>query len=680
MNPDDWRTPAFRQNMINKIEELIQQFQTPMTRNATDMENHVYTRAKSRDEYIGYITKVLMFIKSNKKNPPGEMVQGTNNINPVVQQKGMQDPIGALQSLARQGTGNNNMGMQGPGPNPSNINQQIGPGGNIASNLLQSLNKMNPGQPVNIQQALQNKITGINMLQNQQLNLTQMGQMQNMQSNSMMNPMNQGNMPQQMGPQLGNQQQQMGVQQMGSNQIQHNMQMKNQISGHQLGNQINPGMQSMMQPQQSASQQQHQHMNQMNATQINVNQMSQQLAHMQRKPVDMMNANYPGQRNMTPNQFLNQSPSPSVPSPGGLSAPGSNQMVPSPALVPSPNPQHAMLGGQRSIAMAPSPSSSLNTPAGIIGGTTHSPVQDEQISQACREKIQKLRKYIEPLNRTILKLTNDGYTEKTIKMKRLLEILTNPSIVTNLETLRKCEQVLEKMDLERRMEASVGPAIPSTMSEFKFLSPLFEAVRSLLQTPTPNHTLHRTFGPCLQSLFGPEIKNLPPPLKRQKIEETPSEIPDVLQGEIARLDQRFKISLDPTQQNGSKCIQLICWLDDKHLPCVPPVLITVPADYPTVPPKCVLTSHEYTTPYLNSVQKALDARLAKLPRRYSVSQILDNWEMSVRKACAPSKIQKVEELNTTSSAMTGTTKTTTSTTNASLTNGLSTNLINSIAS
>lgn len=38
-----------------------------------------------------------------------------------------------------------------------------------------------------------------------------------------------------------------------------------------------------------------------------------------------------------------------------------------------------------------------------------------------------------------------------------------------------------------------------------------------------------------------ENRNLPPPLKKQKIEESPSEIPDVLQGEIARLDQRFKV-------------------------------------------------------------------------------------------------------------------------------------------
>jgi hypothetical protein len=34
---------------------------------------------------------------------------------------------------------------------------------------------------------------------------------------------------------------------------------------------------------------------------------------------------------------------------------------------------------------------------------------------------------------------------------------------------------------------------------------------------------------------------LPPPLKKKKVEEMPNDIPDVLQGEIARLDQRFKV-------------------------------------------------------------------------------------------------------------------------------------------
>lgn len=36
-------------------------------------------------------------------------------------------------------------------------------------------------------------------------------------------------------------------------------------------------------------------------------------------------------------------------------------------------------------------------------------------------------------------------------------------------------------------------------------------------------------------------RDLPPPLKKQKVEEQPSDIPEVLQGEIARLDQRFKV-------------------------------------------------------------------------------------------------------------------------------------------
>lgn len=35
---------------------------------------------------------------------------------------------------------------------------------------------------------------------------------------------------------------------------------------------------------------------------------------------------------------------------------------------------------------------------------------------------------------------------------------------------------------------------------------------------------------------------MPPPLKKQKIEEPTPDIPDILQGEIARLDSRFKVT------------------------------------------------------------------------------------------------------------------------------------------
>lgn len=110
----------------------------------------------------------------------------------------------------------------------------------------------------------------------------------------------------------------------------------------QMGNQIGVPMNTGMQPGPQT-------INQMGPGQIGPGQMAQQMGHIQRKPVEMMNAGFPGPRNVTPNQFLRQSPSPSAPSPASLGAPLSNQMVPSPALVPSPSPQHPMMAGQRSI-------------------------------------------------------------------------------------------------------------------------------------------------------------------------------------------------------------------------------------------------------------------------------------------------------------------------------------------
>ncbi|XP_023245576.1 mediator of RNA polymerase II transcription subunit 15-like [Copidosoma floridanum] len=663
-DPNSWRTPTFRQSMIAKIEENIQKFQMPIVKNATDMENHVFMKAKTKEDYLNFIARLVLHITQlNNKKPAGTMAP--NNATVGVQQ-GMPDPIGALQTLARQGTGNNtNMTMQVPVQNSQNMVPQQAQGPTTNPNLLQTLNQQ-PGQPMSMP-VMHNKMPG-------QPGCPPMGPMQNMQTNPMMaqmNQMNQANMGQRMGPQPGQQLgvPQINVAQMGPNQMQVIQvkcnQLQNQMGGHQLGGPMSTGMQAP--PQQ-------QHMNQLNPAQIAANQLAQaQLGHMQRKPVDMMTSGFPGPRNVTPNQFLRQSPSPSAPSPGGIGVSTStSQMVASPALVGSPNPQHMLATAQRPITMAPSPSSSLNTPAGALGATP-SPLQDDQISQACKEKIQKLRKFIDPLNKMIIKLTNEGYTEKISKVKKLLEILTNPSSVTKLDVLQKCEVVLEKMEL-KKFETTTGPQIPSSLKEHYFLTPLLEVVNTILQNPVANHTLHRTFSPCVEALFGPEIKDLPPKPKRRKVEEPTSEIPDVLQGEIARLDQRFKVSLDPAQQSGSKCIQLICWLDDKHLPCVPPVLVIVPMDYPKVPPKCVLASHEYATPYLSAVQNALDARLDKLPKQFSISQLLDTWETSVRQASAPKfcQQQKLELLEHVTLADTSTTVTATTTTAVTTTTVLST--------
>lgn len=143
----------------------------------------------------------------------------------------------------------------------------------------------------------------------------------------------------------------------------------------------------------------------------------------------------------------------------------------------------------------------------------------------------------------------------------------------------------------------------------------------------------------------PLFRNMPPPEKRPRLsleDTTPTTgpiIPHTMQGEIARLDQKFKVSIDTTVQPGSKTLKLICCLDDKHLPCVPPVTVSIPEDYPDSAPNCNIIELEYSaSPFLTSVQKALTARISKLPPQYSLSHLLDTWEMSVRQACSPNSV------------------------------------------
>merc|ERR550525_1537784 len=103
-----------------------------------------------------------------------------------------------------------------------------------------------------------------------------------------------------------------------------------------------------------------------------------------------------------------------------------------------------------------------------------------------------------------------------------------------------------------------------------------------------NHTLQTTFGGPLEAIYGTEI-TLPPLPKKRKLEEEEeedgddqddeSEVPDVVQGEIARLQRHFKVTLDPSAASGG-AVSLICHMEDANLPSVPPISVTLPASYP----------------------------------------------------------------------------------------------------
>lgn len=152
--------------------------------------------------------------------------------------------------------------------------------------------------------------------------------------------------------------------------------------------------------------------------------------------------------------------------------------------------------------MAPSPSSTnLNTPG--QAGAVPSPLNPQE-EQLYREKYRQLTKYIEPLRRMVARIGNDD--EKLLKMNKLLEILCNPNQRIPLETLTKCEIALEKMDLKSYSMPSSNSIFGAGSKEHPMSNALLEAVSSNLQSPISNHTLQRTFRPCLEALFGPDIK------------------------------------------------------------------------------------------------------------------------------------------------------------------------------
>lgn len=233
-------------------------------------------------------------------------------------------------------------------------------------------------------------------------------------------------------------------------------------------------------------------------------------------------------------------------------------------------------------------------------------------------------------------------------MKALLDILDDNRRVP-LETLRKCENALINFNFRtdgfdvNSQRTSATPATTTTASTI--VNPFLVSIGKIAQTDELNHVLQDMLGPPLHALLGSDI-TLPTMSERYQsdrveyAEVESSFVPDVLQGEIARLHSHFKVTLDPAQPLDRKprksSISLICKLDDALLPSVPPITVTIPHSYPKVAPiyDDDMTAY-YTTPFLQRVQESFSSRLSKMRPRFTLSQLLTAWEMSVRAACTP---------------------------------------------
>ncbi|GAA6234701.1 mediator of RNA polymerase II transcription subunit 15-like [Lates japonicus] len=70
--PDsDWRSPQFRQKVVAQIEDAMRKAGTAHTKSSTDMENHVFVKAKSREEYLSLVARLIIHFRDIHKKTHG---------------------------------------------------------------------------------------------------------------------------------------------------------------------------------------------------------------------------------------------------------------------------------------------------------------------------------------------------------------------------------------------------------------------------------------------------------------------------------------------------------------------------------------------------------------------------------------------------------------------------------
>uniref|UniRef100_K7FCX2 Mediator of RNA polymerase II transcription subunit 15 n=1 Tax=Pelodiscus sinensis TaxID=13735 RepID=K7FCX2_PELSI len=311
-------------------------------------------------------------------------------------------------------------------------------------------------------------------------------------------------------------------------------------------------------------------------------------------------------------------------------APSPSSFLPSPSPQPSQSPAAARTPQNFSVP-SPGPLNTPGNPNSVMSPASSSQSEEQQYL----EKLKQLSKYIEPLRRMINKIDKNEDRKKDLsKMKSLLDILTDPSKRCPLKTLQKCEIALEKLKNDMAVPTPPPPPVPPTKQQY-LCQPLLDAVLANIRSPVFNHSLYRTFVPAMTAIHGPPITaQMASPRKRKYEEDERQTIPNVLQGEVARLNPKFLVNLDPSHCSNNGTVHLICKLDDKNLPNVPPLQLSVPADYPDQSPLWIDNSRQYAAnPFLQSVYQYMTSKLLQLPDKHSVTALLNTWAQSIRQAC-----------------------------------------------
>ena len=101
-NADEWQSEAFRMSMVKKLEEAIQEYGLQGQRDPQTIEQQVFTRAKTREDYLNCIARFILMIQGQRTNQGGQMGGSAAQGNPNMQGGGQinqQDQVGCLLAI-----------------------------------------------------------------------------------------------------------------------------------------------------------------------------------------------------------------------------------------------------------------------------------------------------------------------------------------------------------------------------------------------------------------------------------------------------------------------------------------------------------------------------------------------------------------------------------------------------
>ena len=101
-NADEWQSEAFRMSMVKKLEEAIQEYGLQGQRDPQTIEQQVFTRAKTREDYLNCIARFILMIQGQRTNQGGQMGGSAAQGNPNMQGGGQinqQDQVGYLLAI-----------------------------------------------------------------------------------------------------------------------------------------------------------------------------------------------------------------------------------------------------------------------------------------------------------------------------------------------------------------------------------------------------------------------------------------------------------------------------------------------------------------------------------------------------------------------------------------------------